>query len=323
MKILKINLILLLILSAIVDQAISQSCTDCFCGTQSSASSSGFDTLIGGRFKPSRSDIGGSPSNEDYFPVLIVFVQFSDEPYSYSTNPDAWNSGQSPNYFNNMISNDRVSNSNWWDSYNGYAISDYWHEFSHGKLHVTGRAESIILSNSTSWYESNGGGPQVNKDVYDILKQRLNEDWKKYDNWKYDDEGKFTWAKDSIVDMIYLVFRQHKNFVMSGSYLGIATLGGTESDTNNLYTVYRDATNWVKIFGRDIWDIGEEGIGSGLRVYADSTNIYSKQTTLDLLTHEHGHYLFQFGHRVYGKMSYGTYLAVGNRGGWEFSLSPW
>ncbi|HRK01007.1 MAG TPA: T9SS type A sorting domain-containing protein, partial [Ignavibacteria bacterium] len=324
MKNLNLKIIFLLVFTSLVNQAYSQSCTDCFCGTQSSATSIGFDTLFGGRFKPSRSDIGGSPSNEDYFPVLIVFVQFSDEPYSYSSNPEAWNSGQPPNYINRMIDTVRRQTSNsWWDSYNGFAISDYWHEFSHGKLHIIGRAESIILSNSTSWYQSNGGGPKVNKDVYDILKQRLGSDWKKYDNWKYDDEGKFTWAKDSIVDMVYLVFRQHKNFAMGGSYLGIATLGGTQNDTNNLFTVYRDATDWVKIFGKGIWDIGEEGIGSGLRAYADSTSIYSKQTVLDLLTHEHGHYLFQFGHRIYGKMSYGTYSAVGNRGGWEFSLSPW
>ena len=177
MKNLKLKIIFLLVFTSLVNQAYSQSCTDCFCGTQSSATSIGFDTLFGGRFKPSRSDIGGSPSNEDYFPVLIVFVQFSDEPYSYSSNPEAWNSGQPPNYINRMIDTVRRQTSNsWWDSYNGFAISDYWHEFSHGKLHIIGRAESIILSNSTSWYQSNGGGPKVNKDVYDILKQRLGSD---------------------------------------------------------------------------------------------------------------------------------------------------
>ena len=63
MKNLKLKIIFLLVFTSLVNQAYSQSCTDCFCGTQSSATSIGFDTLFGGRFKPSRSDIGGSPSN--------------------------------------------------------------------------------------------------------------------------------------------------------------------------------------------------------------------------------------------------------------------
>lgn len=61
------------------------------------------DSLIGGRYKPARTDIGSAPSNLDEFHILIVFVQFQDEPYSYSTNPRAWNSGQSPNYINNLV----------------------------------------------------------------------------------------------------------------------------------------------------------------------------------------------------------------------------
>ncbi len=57
--------------------------------------------------------------------------------------------------------------------------------------------------------------------------------------------------------------------------------------------------------------------GSGARIFADSTSLYSRHTFLDVATHEHGHYLFGSGHRTYAKMSYS-----GGFNGWEFSLSP-
>jgi len=48
--------------------------------------------------------------------------------------------------------------------------------------------------------------------------------------------------------MIYIVYRQHKNFLMGGQFLGFATLGGCLNDTNGYYTVYRDASHWVKVY---------------------------------------------------------------------------
>lgn len=118
-----------LILSIQTEISISQTCPECICGT----TGPGFeepDSLIGGRYKPARTDIWGADPDEDVFPVLIVFVQFQNETYSYSTDPGAWNSGMPPNYVDNIISEERLSSSTWWNSYNGYAISDYWHEFS-------------------------------------------------------------------------------------------------------------------------------------------------------------------------------------------------
>lgn len=111
-------------------------------------------TLLGGIYKPSRSDIGGAPSEESRFPVLIVFISFKDEPGdSTSTHPDAWPAGKPPNYLNALIDTGNIVQSDWWNSYNQYAVSDYWHEFSRGKMHVTGRSFHVkldsIFSNNT------------------------------------------------------------------------------------------------------------------------------------------------------------------------------
>lgn len=129
---------LFLIVSTIflsINISFSQICPECVCGTQSfSGETSSPGTFFGSRYKPQRTDIGGSPSqtNKDYFPILIVFVQFQNEPYSYSTDPGAWNSGEAPNYMDNLVPLIRTTNSssNWWNHYDNKDISDYWFEFS-------------------------------------------------------------------------------------------------------------------------------------------------------------------------------------------------
>ena len=133
----------------------AQVCPDCQCGTTPfSTEQSNPATLLGGIYKPARSDVGGAPFDEHKFPVIIVFVSFKDEPGdSISTDPDSWPAGKAPNYINSIIDSNRIVNSSWWNSYNGYSLSDYWHEYSRGKLHVTGKAFHVkldsIFSNNT------------------------------------------------------------------------------------------------------------------------------------------------------------------------------
>ena len=58
-----------------------------FIGESSSPS-----TFIGGRYKPHRTDIGGSPSGQqlDYFPILVLFIQYQDEGGgNFPGNPDS------------------------------------------------------------------------------------------------------------------------------------------------------------------------------------------------------------------------------------------
>ncbi|MCI0473805.1 MAG: hypothetical protein L0Y76_09505 [Ignavibacteria bacterium] len=148
---------------------------------------------IGGWHRPSRSDIGGSPAGQDYFPILVVFVQFADEPeIPGGTNGYGWHTGQSPDWMDSVISYDRLSNSNWYDSYNAYQLSDYFHEFSRGKLHIIGKCVSITLDEPESRYFTNGGSPRVNRDIYDKLTGLGNEIiWPNYDKWTTTTEGNF------------------------------------------------------------------------------------------------------------------------------------
>ena len=296
---------------------IAQPCTECACGTQPSL---GFDPnpneFRGGFFKPATSNIGGATQGEDEFPVLIVFVQFQNEPGdSTTTNPDMWPARRPPNYIDSLIAPERQSSSNWWDTYNGYAISDFWHEFSRGKLHVKGRAISIILSHEINWY-ADSGIAKVNREIYNILIDSLGRNWRTFDQWKYISDGVFSATKDSLVDMIYTVFRQRENFLFGGGFWGLASLGDCNGAEDYSYTVYDSSVNVVKIFGPPTSEaISKQG--SGVRVFADGLSKFSRQTFLDIATHEHAHYLFLFNHKPHGKMQ-----GVGY-GSWEFSLSPW
>jgi hypothetical protein len=127
------------------------------------------ENYIGATCKPPRSDIGGAPQGLDYFPILVVFVQFANEP---DITGYGWHSGQAPDYMDSVISLNRGNdNLDWWNTYNAYQLSDYWHEFSRGRLHIRGQAIHVPLVKTVEEYAStNGGGrPRVFKDIYDYL----------------------------------------------------------------------------------------------------------------------------------------------------------
>ncbi|MDQ3022136.1 MAG: hypothetical protein M3R36_16420 [Bacteroidota bacterium] len=115
----------------------SQICSDCICGTPN-LQITGYDpdTIKSGRYKPERSDFNNTDPDA-YFPILVVFVQFKNESGdSTITDINAWPARRPPNYLDSVIRFDRTSLSNWWDSYNGFAISDYCHVFSRGKYRI-------------------------------------------------------------------------------------------------------------------------------------------------------------------------------------------
>lgn len=128
------NIIILhfIILFILLSTKINSQPYDFSCGTEfiSGETFTG-PTFTGGKYKPHRTDIGGAPTGEDRFPVLIVFVQFQNEPGD-TTNMDVnyWRPGFPPNFASQTIRTSRNESSNWWDSYNGYDFSDFWHESS-------------------------------------------------------------------------------------------------------------------------------------------------------------------------------------------------
>jgi hypothetical protein len=103
------------------------------------------DPTFGGYLKPERTDFSGVPS-DTYFPVLIIFVQFANDP-----GPDAgyWPKGSLPDYLNTVIAGSKKTpqNGDWWDTYSESTemLSDFWLEQSRGHFHVIGKAYSLIL----------------------------------------------------------------------------------------------------------------------------------------------------------------------------------
>lgn len=318
MQTFKINKIILSLVFLIIMIKESYSQFDSCASVSFTGETASGSNFIGGLYKPHRTDIGGSPSDQelDYFPILVVFIQYQGETGgNFPGNPDslnAWPAGRSPNYINKVITNVRASNSStWWDSYNDYEINDYWHEFSRGKLHIRGEAFSVILPHTFGYYDSLPGGigrAKMNKDVFDYLSDSVNVDWPFYDKWKTISNGNFSWEKDELVDIIYMVFRSKTNAFLGGAS-GQSDIGFIDTSGNYLYTVYQSGNTIVKVNG----EYGKNG--SGQTTDARGDLIYSRHKFLDVSTHEHSHYLFGSGHNIY------CHLAAGS--GWEFSLSPW
>ena len=115
----KLNVIIsILFLFLNTEFSFPQSDPDQICGSEFNYGGEDIDSLFGGRFKPHRTDIGGSPENEGKFPVLIVFVQFQGEPCSGDTlDYNCWPCNQPPKYKDSLISEQRLSSSNWWDDF--------------------------------------------------------------------------------------------------------------------------------------------------------------------------------------------------------------
>lgn len=68
-----------------------------------------------GSYKPIRTDLSGlnpEPPSYSYFPVLVVFVAFADDP-GYPQ----WPEDQEPDYLNNFIAQNKSYNSDWWNAY--------------------------------------------------------------------------------------------------------------------------------------------------------------------------------------------------------------
>lgn len=103
MKSIKIilSLILIFLSTDIFSQTINEQYNCQFFAP--SGSNTAIAAPFGGRVKPNRTDrSGGQPAPADaYFPVLVVFVQFKNEP---SDPRGSWPQDSSPTYLNKMIS---------------------------------------------------------------------------------------------------------------------------------------------------------------------------------------------------------------------------
>jgi hypothetical protein len=129
----KVNIYLVFLLSIIfLTISDNNSQTDFQCGMSSTSPT--YENIdvndFYGLMKPIRSDIGFGPEPpyDSYFPVLVVFVQFPDDDNLWSE----WQTGEDPQYLNEMIAFDKSYATNWWEAYNPSTqpISDYWMQVS-------------------------------------------------------------------------------------------------------------------------------------------------------------------------------------------------
>ncbi|RPI16856.1 MAG: T9SS C-terminal target domain-containing protein [Ignavibacteriae bacterium] len=267
--------------------------------------------LTGGQHKPERVDYSGIPS-EAVFPVLVVFVQFKNDPGPYV---DYWpSSNAGPTFMNQIIATSKNNNygSNWWDAYdeNNATLSDYWMEVSRKHMHIVGQAVSVVLDEEYTYYISNpeyDGIKKVNDAIYAKLQSYGSAiNWRNYDKWS-GSYGSFTYGDgDGYVDMIYKVFRSH-NPHLGMPAGGIACLYESYSQGAN-YLIYNQGGQQIKI------NAGFSSIGSGITISpgfggsetGDDYQRYNPMTKLGTISfseHEHGHYLFGDIHMKYGKMS--------------------
>lgn len=279
-------------------------------------------SLFGGYMKPERTDYQGVPADA-YFPVLIVFVQFLNDP---GPDADYWHTGQPPNFLDSMIANVKKYpvNGDWWDTYSEAKepISDFWMEQSRGHFHIVGKTYSVILDHEYTFYINNGGENRINDDIYRKLNALGTIDWRDYDKWKIEHDGAntfFRYEPDGYVDMIYKIHRSRPPQV-----------GMPDGGICYLYYSYSQGDNYLIDSVHNIYINGEPcEYGSGITLTPGHSgtegqpdySYYAPLNKLDIVSfssHEHGHYLFGLSHGNYGKMS-----GVGAPYGFDECLSPW
>jgi hypothetical protein len=220
----KTLIILFVIFGTIVSQQIhaqmQMSNFDCQLISNSNVATS---SSFRGSVKPNRTDSSGnsvSPS-DSHFPVLVVFVQFKNEP---NDPRNTWPLDSAPVYLDNVIAKVKNVAGNWWDSYDPDTeiLSSHWLEVSRGVFHVISPVDtlgegafSVVLPHEASHYDSlgvPGGELQINKDIWSSLWVQGLRDWRAFDRWSYNSADGYYYYNDlgqgdGRVDMIYKIHK--------------------------------------------------------------------------------------------------------------------
>ena len=226
---------------------------------------------VGGAYKPA----SNSQTQNEYFKVLIVFAQFSDDIIQSSV----WPLNQRPTYANNIIDQTKSS------SYRSGTLSDYWKVMSHGNFDFIGDVYSslVVLPSKASYQSAGKGIDDVNKDVLTAIDPNVN--FSNYDNWKYEGD-QFIFSEhnaDGYVDMIFICYRELFN---ANGWYAWASLGLTQ------WTVTKDSKS-IYCPGASV-----TSLSSGLTIQkAANTDEYTMKQTM---IHEFGHFLFGACHTSTG-----------------------
>jgi len=146
----------------------------------------------GGRYIPSK----------DTFHVLVVFVQFPDD--NFDINNPVWPKGQPPTYLNTFVDSSASVNSQ-----NGN-MSHYFRVMSRDSFYLTGKGVHVIAPHTRYWYDINYGNQlypygYINRDV--LLKVDSMISFAPFDNWIRGNNYVHSTGQDTIVDMIFMLYR--------------------------------------------------------------------------------------------------------------------
>ncbi|MFA7361029.1 MAG: T9SS type A sorting domain-containing protein [Candidatus Kapaibacterium sp.] len=257
-------------------------------------------TPFRGISKPNTTEWDGpNPSNDDaYYPVLIVFVQFEDDPPE--SPHGSWPIGSAPIYLDSMIATEKNTNTNtpWWEKYNPNTemISSQWMEISRGKFHVISPSGAFYVKLDSAYkylppYSNEQG---MNKAIWDSITVQGLIDWRPYDQWTLAQNGQFYNRGDSIVDCIYKIHRSRNRGPMP-DYDGwntLCTAGGEWMvDNENKIKVHYSNSGFTVSF-------------RGL-----------KSQYIATCGHEHGHHTLTGNHLQNSRIAYGI--------GLDFFFSPY
>ncbi len=247
----------------------------------------------GGLLKPERTDrsSGVTAPSTATFNILIVFVQFKNET-GYSTE---WPAGDSPVYKNDLLALFKDTIGDYWNRYdqNTETLSDWFQEVSMGTMHVTGKAYSVILDSSDAYYDR-VGITVMNNEIYDKLRGLGTIVWPDYDLWSVDSLGRYSYARDGYIDMIFKVHRTKGNTInlFDGSG-GFAYLKG------EIYKIPLGVNDTMRIHPN------HDRHGSGITIFSSAqAPVVTKLFAFNVARHEYGHYLLG-PHRNCGLMGQG------------------
>lgn len=141
-------------------------------------------------------------TSEGNLNALFLFIQFPDD--HYEADNLLWPLNKPPDYINNF-----VENSNEKISHNGN-LSCYFDDMSCGKFRLTGKTIFMITPHSREWYLQNKmTRADINREV--IQKADSTVDFSPFDNWTYIKPFRQENRPDSIVDMVFVVYRNIAN----------------------------------------------------------------------------------------------------------------
>jgi hypothetical protein len=263
-----------------------------------------------GLFKPTRSDVDGNGELPNgFFPVLIIFVQFPNDPSIVN-----WPAYSPPDYLGDVISTTKnpVINGEWWNAYSPEteAFSSHYKEISRGHLDLispdpngVGAYYVELPYTPQEYWEKSGGDfaiaeAMINEDIWEGVKAQGLTDWRPYDRWEkvgnqyhFRDIG----FSDGYVDMIHKICKSKGGFNLNGTdtvilpnHTGYAYLGWFGGE----YTVDQNGT---KI------NYGWSQIGSG----ATLTFAAPLWDYMAGAGHEHMHFMLTGSHNTYSRVSFG------------------